>query len=304
MLKIFLIFLLALSNTQLWAQTDQPKEEKKYHEKTWNLTDEQRVNYTTWGIVTIPLVVTVYGSLTWDWGKDAVNFGTGTEGWFERDTYTGGADKFGHMNSMYIQKRFTTFIFERMGWNRDQANLLGVLTASLVGIGFEVGDGISKYKASGNDIVVDAIGIGLAYLTDKYPQFDEIFGITWQYWPSKEYRSPRNPDQKDIMSDYNGMKFMGTLRASGIPYLQDHIYTRYLNLDVGYYSRGYAPDITPENKTDGERFRHAYVGLSLNLWKAFIDPSPTTTWNQRAGQLFKYYQPPVAAIDLARTTWR
>lgn len=257
----------------------------------WGLTQSQRNTYSWIFGGGVFVVLTTWGSAAWDWGKE-MKFGFGSEGWYGQNTYSGGADKFGHMFSLNFQKRAINWILVQMGWDLESANNISFVMAESLGIALEIGDGFSKYLFSFEDLTVDTAGIVFGYFLDRYPWLDELVGFRWEWWPSKEYRSPRNKDKTDITSDYTGEKFYISFKAAGVPVLQERWYTKYLTLDFGYFTKGYEPDITPENKTDGERKRYWTVGMGINLGTLLFDSKPDNMAVRGASTLLKYWIPP------------
>ena len=51
------------------------------------------------------------------------------------------------------------------------------IIAESLGIALEIGDGLSKYLFSFEDLAVDTAGIIFAFLLDKYPSLDALLGL-------------------------------------------------------------------------------------------------------------------------------
>jgi hypothetical protein len=257
-----------------------------------SITEKNRGIWTKSFALAIPAGVLLQGILSWDWGKDRRKFGVASEGWFNPDSYAGGADKAGHMMSHYIQKRFYTWLFYNLGHSKKNAQLYGLASASLTGLLIEVGDGMTRFRFSWEDIIMDAIGITLAYVLDEYPKLDELFGLRWEYWPSKHWFDNKNPDKVDFMSDYNGQKFFFSIKARGIPHLADKWYSRYLTLDLGFYTRGYKPDFNRDIIKKNNNSQWWSYGIGLNLGSLIDDISSNDGLLKTLGSLTKYWVPP------------
>lgn len=223
------------------------------------LSAEDALRRTHWLIGAGAAGVALYGATHW-W-KDGVtgHFRTVNEGWFGQDTYAGGADKLGHAYSAYAGTRLLARGFEELG-NAPERSLwlaagtsLGVLTA------VEVVDGYSKkYSFSKEDAIMNALGTGLGVLLETKPELDEVLDFRVRYWPSDE---ARRLNQVDPVDDHSGQTYLLVAKAAGFAALRKHEPLRYLELAVGYGSRGYEPNIG----ADAEHSRHIYYGISLNL---------------------------------------
>ncbi|HAZ11172.1 MAG: hypothetical protein A2X86_08625 [Bdellovibrionales bacterium GWA2_49_15] len=263
-----------------------------HYYSAFGLTKHQRDNWTTGWMIAVPAILLGFGSTAWDWGKGGAHMGFGNEGWYSPNSYSGGADKMGHMTSHYIETRMTTWLAIQAGHDIKTANKIGLYTGAFVGLALEVGDGFSKYRFSTEDLFMDYLGVFSAWILDTYPALDEFIGIRWQWWPSREYRAASSKTKFDVTSDYSGQKVFLSLKAAGVPVMRENIFTRYLTLDFGYYTRGYEPDLTPDDKTDNIQRRSMSVGLGLNLGTLIFDSAPDSTAVRTAGGITKYWIPP------------
>jgi hypothetical protein len=270
--------------------TDFPQENTR--ERLFSIDKKNLTTWTTAMSLAIPTGVFVQGLLAWDWGKDKKKFGFGSEGFFDPKSYSGGADKTGHMMSHYIQKRFYTWLFYNLGHDLKSSQMFGILGAGLTGLMIEIGDGMSRYRFSWEDLLMDTIGITLGYFLDQYPALDELIGLRWEWAPSKEYLDDRQKDKFDFNSDYNGQKFYLSLKAKGIPVLREKWYTRYLTLDVGYFTRGYKPDHTSGPMRDMNNSQWWSYGMGINLGSLITDLAPNSKIAKVMGSITKYWVPP------------
>jgi hypothetical protein len=198
-----------------------------------------------------------YGTAHWWRDSMSSEFRTVDEGWFGPDTYTGGADKLGHLYSTYVGTRLLTSAYEWAGNDRATAAWLAAATAWGVMLAVEVGDGYSSnFRFSREDLVMNTLGSGLSLLLEKNPALDAVVDFRLMYRPSSD---ARRLDQIDPVDDHSGQTYLLALKAGGIPALRAIEPLRYLELAVGYGSRGYEPD------AGGERSRNLYYGISLNV---------------------------------------
>lgn len=267
---------------------------------SFGFTEEERDIWTKRFLIAVPTIVVLYGGALWDWGQDGLKFGFGNEGWFDKNSYSGGADKVGHMMSLYIDKRVVTWLALQAGHDFRSAQNIGLLTSGFIGLAFEVGDAISKYRFSMEDLFMDTVGIGFAWILDEYPSIDELIGLRWEWWPSHEYRNPDFKDRGDISSDYSGQKIYLSLKSAGVPYINESLWTRYFTLDFGFFTRGYEPDLTPDDKLDNNRHRYYSVGVGINLGSLIWESNPKSPYVRTAGSITKYWIPPNVTHSFVR----
>jgi hypothetical protein len=240
----------------------------------------------------VPTLALLQGVVSWNWGNEGKKFGFKSEGWFEKTSYAGGADKTGHMMSHYIQKRFYSWLSSKLGHDHRTSQWHGVLAAGLTGLMIEMGDGFSRYQFSPQDLIMDTLGISLAYFLDEYPKLDELIGLRWEYWPSKHWFHKENKDKVDVNSDYSGQKFFFSLKAKGVPFLAENWYTRYLTLDFGFYTKGYKPDFSANPHLNDSQW--LTYGVGINLGSLIKDFGPKNGFGEFFSGITKYWIPPGA----------
>ena len=239
------------------------------------------------------LAIGLYGATHW-W-KDGLtnNFRTVDEGWFGQDTYAGGADKMGHLFSTYAGTRLLTRCFEEIGNDPEHALWLGAATTFGTLLVIETIDGFSqRFRFSKEDLVMNTIGTGLGILFEKSPGLDKALDFRIQYWPSS---AARRQGKIDPLGDYSGQTYLLVAKAAAVPALRQYQPLRYLELAVGYGTRGYEPNEGP----DTVRSRHAYLGISLNLAEILDDSLFKDSRNSRSQrithQVLEYVQVPGTA---------
>ena len=99
---------------------------------------------------------------------------------------------------------------------------------------------------------------------------------------------------------YDGMDFLLNIKATGIPILNQHKYLRYGMLNLGYRTRGYLPDFTPETQTDNNRRRELTVSLSINLSELVFGLNPESKIFRGSATLLKYWTPRGSAVEIAK----
>ena len=129
----------------------------------------------------------LYGARSWWSSGFSGTFRTANEGWFGQDTYTGGADKLGHLYSGYVGTRLLALGFHRWAGNgRDWSVKAAALTMFATLSTVEVMDGFSEhYRFSPEDVVMNGSGAALGALMEEFPQLDNLLAFRLQYWPSQ-----------------------------------------------------------------------------------------------------------------------
>jgi len=202
-------------------------------------------------------LIAAYGLSKWWQAGFGGGFKTTNEGWFGRNTESGGADKLGHMYFNYGTVRLLTPLFEAAGNSRDASVSLAAWTALGIFAGVEVADGFSRrWKFSPQDAAMNVAGMALGVVLETHPELDEILDFRVAYRPSKD--SGFSP-----FGDYSGQKYLLVVKADGFAPLRQNRLLRYLEVAVGYGARGFEPG--------GERRRDIYVGLSVNLSRLLAD---------------------------------
>jgi hypothetical protein len=221
-------------------------------------TDEQ-VRWRTWGIIGGGAVaLAVYGMNNW-WDEGFTgDFRSVNEGWFGQNTNDGGADKLGHMYANYAGTRLLARSLEWAGNDPDSALRIAAWSTFLAFTAIEVADAYTtKWRFSKEDAIMNAVGVGLGVVTEKNPGLDRLFDFRLMYRPSDEERT----NYFDPFGDYSGQTYLLVAKASGVERFRDHPLLRYVELAVGYGTRGYGgpPDVPSDPS------RNIYFGISLNL---------------------------------------
>lgn len=221
--------------------------------------------------------VLIYGYVKWDYGKSSFNFQN--EGWFERDSKSGGADKVGHFWSSYAMSHLYSYVYRKWGYTESEANLYGALS----GLGFqalmEVADGFSPSQGfSYQDMIMNIAGAGVGYIWGKYPGLARKIDFRLEYKPEFSSRD------FGIFTNYERQRYLIALKASGFDFIKNP-YLRYLEFHVGYYARGYKDY---EEGGPDDRRRKIYVGLGFNVSRLVQKYVKTT--------VFDYFQIPYTSV--------
>jgi hypothetical protein len=198
--------------------------------------------------------VLIYGFSKWDYGKSSFHFEN--EGWFERDSKYGGADKLGHFWSSYALSHLFSYAYRKWGYTETEANLYGALSNLGFETFMEVADGFSPSQGfSYEDMIMNVLGTGVAYVWGKYPNLARKIDFRMEYTPEFSSRD------FGFSTNYERQRFLIALKADGFDFIKNK-YLRYLEFQLGYYARGYKDY---EEGGPDDRRRKIYVGLGFNV---------------------------------------
>ena len=199
--------------------------------------------------------------------KPLSQFRWGGDGWLGAKTYAGGADKFGHAwATMGLARAGTELLHQWGGFDKLTSTLVGTTLSELLFVGVEVKDGF-YYEFSFSDVTGDTLGALSALALSLSPRLDELFDYRVEYWPSHEYRHQFDGGNVNIAEDYSGETYVLALHLGGLHTLRDTRwggFTRFVDLAVGYGTRGYKPD-PPGGEPDYKHRQELSIGLSLNV---------------------------------------
>ena len=239
---------LLVSNSPLHAQATET-----------NSTLAEDICAIKWETASVFTASTILGITKWDWGTRS-SFTSHSEGWFSRQTDYGGADKLGHAFTTYT---ITNVLTERLilqGRSPRQAAGTSALISSTLQLYVELMDGFSnKYGFSYEDMGMNLLGAAFAYTRHAQPGLRDLVDFRIEY--EKSSRSNFDP-----VGDYSGQKYLLALKLAGMHRFH-HIPLRYLELQAGYYTRGFSKT---ERAHDDARSRNAFVGIGINLTEVFF----------------------------------
>lgn len=200
----------------------------------------------------------LYGVAAWWQGDLSSNFRVSHEGWFGQETYAGGADKLGHAYSTYLGTRLLTRAYASAGLSETKALQRAAVVSLATLMSAELIDGFSKkFRFGPEDALMNATGVGIAWLMESNPALDRLLDLRVRYRRSPE---ARQSGTYDPVADYSGQTYLLALKASGVPSLATVPGLRYFELVAGYGTRGYRPSVPGSQPS-----RHSYLGVSLNV---------------------------------------
>lgn len=221
-------------------------------------------------------VIAAWGLLSWDYGERSLH--GADEGWFEQDSPEGGADKTGHLYTSYVMTRAFAGLYERWSDSRPSAAREAVLTTVLLTGFMELGDGLSPYGISHEDMIMNVAGSLVGYQLATREHWARRLDLRMEYQPS---------GRSDPFTDYEHARYLVALKLDGFDLPQGSP-LRWLELHGGYFTRGY-------DDREARNRRYTYVGIGLNLSR-LLD---TAGWH-RSARLLRYYQIPGTSLQADR----
>jgi hypothetical protein len=170
------------------------------------------------------------------------------------NNYSLGMDKFGHF---YISYLTFTAINEAMRWAEftpRQRLLTATILPAFWALSIEIGDGLSPYGFSTEDLISNFAGIGYGLLQEKVPYFHN-FTYKFSFWPTQVYLGGW-PQKWSPTSDYNAHTYWLCVNMHNVlPKPVGRYWPEIINLAVGY------------SITDRETFpkRELMLGIDINL---------------------------------------
>lgn len=259
-----------------------------------SLDDDIAQKRADWLSYCVVGVVSAYGANAWWSGNLTRDFKIQREGWFTQNTYTGGADKLGHAYTTYLGTRVLAGAYQGAGLSKPDAIRRAAWISLGTQMGVEILDGFSKnFRFSPEDAVMNLAGVGTALLFERFPEIDRVIDWRLLYRRSQE---AQKAGIKDPIEDSSGQTYLLAIKASGFDTLARVPGLRYLELVLGYGTRGYRPTVFGH-----EPARHLYAGLSLNLAEilnvaVFESGAKPSQAKRMSNGVLEYFQVPGTAL--------
>ena len=218
--------------------------------------------------------IVTWGIFNWDYGKRAPH--AHREGWFGHDTKYAGADKLGHFYTTYAISFYLSSLYAGYGYDEAFANKSAALSSFFLNAVMEAGDSFSHYGFSYEDMICNAVGSWLGYLFLTHPTLDKAVDIRLEYKPTEKIR---HGESYDILTDYQGMKFLTALKLDAFRSLEDS-FLRWFELQAGYYVRREADT----------NHRYGYIGIGINFSRVLAPLS------KKASRITEFYQLPFGYV--------
>lgn len=209
----------------------------------------------------------------------------GSDGWFGKGTYAGGADKMGHAWATMVLARGGTAALTAGGWDRTKSAIVSAVLSEGLFFAVEMKD-YYYYEFSPGDMTFNTLGALTAVALDLSPRLDELFDFRVEYWPSDQYVANLSPDSVcakrtpglpscsrwNIAEDYSGETYLLAFHLGGIHRLRDMEWgaaSRFVDVVAGFGTRNYKPPPQMEDELHQTRSQTWFLGVSLNAQGAF-----------------------------------
>jgi hypothetical protein len=182
-----------------------------------------------------------------DWWKDSGRpFHVVREGVFH--DYSLGIDKIGHAYTSYFYFHSFRHIMLWGGYSRSAAFWWAAGTTAFFALSIEIGDGVSPYGFSFEDLGFNMLGLGFGMLQAEFPALRNV-QFKWSYVPQDGYRWPPR-----FTDHYDGHTYWLAFNLHRmLPEGVGEYWPEFLQLAVGY------------GVGDKQTRREIVVGLDFNL---------------------------------------
>lgn len=245
------------------------KETHDDREEGWwdGLPKEKKALYAN---ISAAAFITLYGFADWDYGSDGFHFTN--EGWFEKDSKYGGADKMGHFWSTYAVADAFTGLYKHWGYDRKKAGRYGVFSSWAVQTIMELDDGTSETQGfDWGDMTMNTLGALTGVLMEQYPELDRKIDFRVEY--------ALNVPVQGIFDDYSNMYYALVVKLGGFDQLE-HSWLQWAELHAGYCTQGY-------DTGEPEKERRVYLGISFNFSRLLHQHN-----YHKTGKVLEYLQVP------------
>jgi hypothetical protein len=215
------------------------------------------------------------------------------EGFFGYTTYGGGADKSSHF---VISANGTDLLYDAYRLNRltpDQAFWLSFATGTMAGVFVEIGDGLTPYGFSAQDLTADALG-ALSEALIKRHELGDTLGFRYGKVPTTIPPAVVG-DRPLIGINYTEEIYTADVKLGG---LASHLHAapglaRFFLFSFAYLTKGYG--YVPPLES---RYQQVVVELGLNFPEILraVGVSDATWWGDCLLRAFNFFRIPFTQV--------
>ncbi len=218
------------------------------------------------------------------------------EGWFSRNTYTGGADKVSHFIISSGVSRLMYEVYTNLGHPQDQSFTLAVATSFMSGLMVEIMDAYSVYGFSLQDLTVDALGSAAGALINRH-HLQDLLGLRIGLATTNIPLSYVGDSAETLGHSYNDEIYAADLKLGGLvkrlhgkPGFERFFLTSFVYFTRGF---GYAPPLPTRYQEVGFE-----VGLNFTEILRAFGVSERTWWGQGLIAIFDFFRFPFTQIGV------
>jgi uncharacterized protein YfiM (DUF2279 family) len=236
------------------------------------------------------------------WRHGFQSFHFTQEHWFGPETYAGGADKCSHFVVSASLARELWTSYERHGFSSSQSTALAFGVTALSGLFVEMGDGISVYGFSWEDLASDVLGAGTGILLTRN-NWNDLVGLRVGAVPSGVRESEGT---ETIGASYSKEIYSLDLKLAGLAgrVRRDPGPARFLLLSVTYNTKGFGHQPPLAYRTRDVGFE---VGLNLPEILSAAGVPENTWWGSSLYRALRFFRLPYTSFgyryDLNHRRW-
>ena len=213
------------------------------------------------------------------------------ESFFQTWTYSGGADKASHFTVSANVAGLLYDAYRLNGLSPDQSFGLSLATTVLAGVIVEIGDGVSPYGFSAQDLTADTVGTLAAVVVKRYGLDDLI----WFSLGKVPTTVPGGDDTDSLGSDYSNEMYDVNLQLAGLAprFHATPGIERFFLFSFAYFTKGYghAPPLPGRYQQVGLE-----VGLNFEEILKAVGVSRSTWWGDTLLRAVRFFRIPYTQI--------
>ena len=248
------------------------------------------------------LVIGTFYAASGLWEFEHLDFHFQSDGWFGRDTYAGGADKVSHFTLSATISRELALVYDYLGKTRAQSSALAFGITAFTGFMVEIGDGLSPYGFSWEDLTVDVLGSGMGVFLTRHG-LNDVFGVRAGKVPTVDAGSD---DSRYLGSHYGTEIYSGDFKIAGLArrWKFEPSVARFLLFSVTYQTKGY--DYVPP-LPDKQRLVGFELGINFPEVLAAVGVPADKWWGLALYKVFTFFRLPYTSFgwryDLNAKKW-
>lgn len=218
------------------------------------------------------------------------------ESYFQRWTYGGGSDKASHFVVSTHVAGLLYDAYRLNGLSEDQSFGLALATSVVAGAFVEIGDGLSPYGFSAQDLTADTLG-SLASVLIKRARLDDTLGFSLGRWLQTTV-PPAVIDGRPLFGiDYSQEMYTMNARLSGLlPRMHaDPGFARYFQISFAYMTKGFGYQPPLDSRYQEVGFE---LGLDFQEILKAVGVSNQTWWGDTLLRVFSFLRIPFTQVGV------